>query len=139
MKVEAMAKKLEQKETIYFWSDVDTLRSSNMKLHTRINSCVNHEAIVDLWKHKIATTLNEVDDEPCNDLLNERLHNCPVANMEIFIPDEVCVFASSLTNNRCPKVDCVPKKAYKYCDEGVYEVLAMFYSSILTHSFVPTS
>ena len=110
-----------------------------MKLTTWIDNCINHEAIVDVWRHKFATTLNEVDDEPRKDFLKQRLRSCPIANVETVTPEEVCVFASALANNKCPKVDCVPNEVYKYCNEGVYEVLAMFYSSVLTHSFVPTS
>ena len=85
-----------------------------MKLSTRIDSCVNHEAIVDLRKHKFTTALNELDDNSFNDFLNERLRNCPVSNVETITPDEVCLFASSLANNECPKNDGDPHEKYKF-------------------------
>ena len=75
-----------------------------MKLSARIVSCVNLDAIEELRKHKFDTFLNEVDSEPCNDVLNARLRNCPASDVEDFTPEKVCVFASSLVNNKCPKV-----------------------------------
>ena len=64
-----------------------------------------------------------------------KVRNCPVSNVQVVTAEEVCVIASSIATNKCLKVDGVPNEVCKYCNEGVYEVLA----SVLTHSFVPTS
>ena len=100
---------------------------SNTKLPTRIDSCISHEKILNFWKQNFTTALNEVDYELCDDFLNERLRSRPEFNVEIITLEELCVFAISHSNNKCPKVYIVPNEIYEYFDGGAYELLAMFY------------
>ena len=93
-----------------------------MKLPTRIDSCFNHEVTIELWKHKFATTLNEVNDEIFNDFLNGRLRNCPVSDVKFVTQEEECLFASF---SPIIYVETKYIYIYIYCDKGIYDVLAV--------------
>ena len=51
----------------------------------------------------------------------------------------MCVIASGLNNNKSSGSDGIPAEFFKYAPTFIFEWLAVFISSVLTHSHVPCS
>ena len=57
--------KLRDKKVLLFWRDVQIIKGTKNKLPARIDNAMNEKDVANLWKNKLCSVLNEVDDSKC--------------------------------------------------------------------------
>lgn len=78
-------------------------------------------------------------DESDKHLLASAIGGTPRTPIDLVTPEEICIIASSLANNKSSGLDGIPSEFFKYAPTFIYDWMSAFINGVLTHCHVPAA
>ena len=139
LRAEALANKLLSKNNKSFWRDIKSHDDKKQSLPQKIDQVCGHQNIADLWREKYSTVLNSVADEADRSTFSSAIREVERTPINLVSPEEICILASGLSNNKSVGLDGIPNEFYKYAPTFIHDWMASFINGLLTHCHVPAA
>ena len=94
--------------------------------------------IANLWRGKYSSILNSVH-ERTEGMVSEALHCVPRGRNDFTSMEEICLFASELSNDQSPGTNGASNEFYKVSPGFIYTWLSNFNKCAFPHSCLPSS
>ena len=129
-----MAKKLENENYNEFWKEVKVDNNSKVPLPCSIDGVSGRKEIADLWKSHVKGLLNSV-----RGINNSRQYECKnnVYEDVIVSKEEIGIAISRLESGKSCGMDGVSAEHLKYCSDIVLDLLALCFTKMFVHGFIP--
>ena len=132
------AESLQSASTTEFWKQIKNIDNHVVKRPCRVDDAKTEEDICELWRNKYATLLNSVDSEEARNTLHESLRNTHHDPVQFVTPEEVCIGAESLSNNKSMGLDGIPSEVYKYAPFALHAWIAALFNECFKHCHIPS-
>ena len=137
MRADALAHALYNRDSTSFWKDVRKMASFKIPLATKVGDTVGNADITAMWQAHFSELLNSVQDTSSKSIVCE--------NVDAVLPDSrilvtSCDVSDSLKKVKLGKsagIDYLAAEHFVYLHERISVYLAMLFTSMLTHGYLP--
>ena len=136
LRVEAPANKLRSKNIKSFWRDKKSHDHKKQSLPKKTDQVCGHQNIADLWREKFSIVLNSVVDEADRSTILSTIREVERMPINLVSPEEICILASGLSNDKSFGIDVIPNELCKYALTFIHDWMATFINGLLTHCHV---
>ena len=137
MRADALAHALYNRDSTSFWKDVRKMASFKIPLASKVGDTVGNADITAMWQAHFSELLNSVQDTSSKSIVCE--------NVDAVLPDSrilvtSCDVSDSLKKVKLGKsagIDYLAAEHFVYLHERISVYLAMLFTSMLTHGYLP--
>ena len=134
LRMEALAQKLTEQNSVEFWKNIKKINRSNVSLPSVIDGVCGTKNIASVWKHHYKSLFN---------CLRENIDVCSTVEEFTYSRDidvtnsEIVHTIRSLEKNKSCGLDNIYAEHFIHCSRRLVPLLAMCFSSILVHGVLP--
>ena len=137
MRADALAHALYSRDSTSFWKDVRKMASAKIPLATKVGDAVGNADITAMWQAHFSELLNSVHDISSKSFVCEHV-DAVLSDSRILVTS--CDVSDSLKKVKLGKsagIDGLAAEHFVYSHERISVHLAMLFTSMLTHGYLP--
>jgi hypothetical protein len=132
-----MAKALADKNLNGFWNKVSNLKNTKVPLPGSVDECQGEKDISKMWKCHYESIMNCVrSDDHKEDVLHS-FQSISDSDNIVIVPGQVLSALKSAKQGKSPGQDGLSSEHFIFADDSLSVCLALLFSSMLTHGFLP--
>lgn len=135
----AMAKDLESKDLRSFWNKVTQLQNKKLPIPTHVNGSHGEQDITHMWKDHYETIMNCVNNDVNKSFVLSSIDKLCNTDRIVVTATQVKDALKDVKKGKSPGLDGLSAEHFIYADGSICVYLALLYSSLLLHGYLPVN
>ena len=137
LRADALAHALYNKDSTSFWKDVRKMASSKIPLATKVGDAVGNADITAMWQAHFSELLNSVYDTSLKSFVCEHVDAVLPDSRILVTSCDVSDILKKVKLGKSVGIDGIAAEHCVYSHERISVQLAMLFTSMLTHGYLP--
>ena len=139
MRADALAYSLKSKDSTSFWKDVRKMATSKIPLASKVGDAVGRAKITDMWQTHYSELLNSVHDTSSKSFVSEHIDAVSSESIISISSGDVSEGLKDTKLGKSPGIDGLAAEHYVYSHKCLSVHLALLFTCILTHGYMPNA
>ena len=136
-RADAMAKSLRTKDIKGFWTSVTKHYNKAIPLASTVGGANDPQSIANIWKNHFENLLNSAKRNDYKEYVTTQIKSNDRCEAIVITPDMVAEAIRRLKTGKSCGNDGISAEHFKYSDVRINVLLSLFYTSVITHGYLP--